>query len=278
MGSEHPAIELERVSVRRNGRLLINDLDWRVDRGHRWVVVGPNGCGKTTLLKLVTGYLHPTEGTARVLGRTLGRTDVRDLRRHIGLTSGAVTRLLRPELGALDIVVTAKHGALEPWWHEYDDADRERARHLLRASGMEHHEASPFATLSEGERQHVLLARALMAQPSLVLLDEPAAGLDLAARERFVARLAALAGDEATPPLVFVTHHVEEIPPGFTHALLMRDGQAVAAGPLTTALTSETLSEAFGLPVRLLLDEGGRYSARATAIGPGGPSAPRPAP
>ena len=276
MGSEDPAIELERVSVRRTGRALLSDVDWIVGPGHRWVVIGPNGCGKTTLLKLVTGYLHPTEGTARVLGRSLGRTDVRDLRRHIGLTSGAVTRLLRPELTALDVVVTAKHGALEPWWHDYDDADRERARQLLHASGMEHHEASTFATLSEGERQHVLLARALMARPSLVLLDEPAAGLDLAARERFVARLATLAADDSTPPIVFVTHHVEEIPPGFTHALLMRDGRAVAAGPLDGSLTTETLSDAFGLPVRLVMDEGGRYSARAT--GPGGPSAPRPAP
>ena len=276
MGSDDPAVELERVSVRRGERLLLCDVDWRVDAGERWVVIGPNGCGKTTLLKLLTGYLHPTEGVARVLGRMLGRTDVRELRRHIGLTSGAVTRLLRADLTALDVVVTAKHGALEPWWHDYDDADRARARQLLRASGVDHHEGSAFATLSEGERQHVLLARALMAEPRLVLLDEPAAGLDLAARERFVARLAALAADADTPPLVFVTHHVEEIPPGFTHALLMREGRIVAGGALADALTTSSLSDAFGLPVRLVMDEGGRYSARAT--GPGAPSVPRRAP
>jgi iron complex transport system ATP-binding protein len=239
------------VGVVRDERWLVRDIDWAVEPEQRWVIVGPNGSGKTTLMRIASLYLHPSTGTVDVLGNRLGRVDVRTLRRRIGLASGGLSAILRPDLLAVDAVMTARFAALEPWWHQYDATDRDRARELLDRMGVGHAADRPLATLSDGERQRVALARTLMNDPELLLLDEPAAGLDLAAREDLVARLADLAGDAAAPPLVLVTHHVEEVPPGFTHALLLRDGAVVAAGPIDDALTADTLSVAFGLPVRL---------------------------
>ena len=259
-----PTLRFDAVTVRHGSTEAVRDLTWQVDDHDRWVVLGPNGSGKTTLLQLATGHLHPTSGTVDVLGHRLGRTDVRHLRTRIGLVSGAVTRLLRPQLTAAEVVVTGRHAALEPWWHDYTAADHERARDLLAQGGLDrpHDAVKPFAVLSEGERQQVLLARAVMGDPELLVFDEPAAGLDLGARERLVRRLRTLAEDPASPPIVFVTHHVEEIPPGFGHLLLLRDGRAVAQGELAATLTSAALSEAFGLTVEVDVRHG-RYTARA---------------
>lgn len=229
----------------------------------RWVLVGPNGAGKTSLLQLCTGYLHPTRGIVEVLGQRLGRVDVRALRKRLALVSGSVTRMFRAEITALEAVMSGRHAALETWWHEYGDEDRQRALQLLAAGGLSSAADRSFGVLSEGERQQVLLARALMADAELLLFDVPAAGLDLAARVRLVGRLAEIAGDPATPPVVFVTHHIEEIPPGFTHALVLRAGAVVAAGPLAETLTSAVLSAAFGLGVEVI-EQNGRYTARAT--------------
>jgi iron complex transport system ATP-binding protein len=228
----------------------------------RWVVLGPNGSGKTTLLQLVTGGLHPTSGTVDVLGHRLGRVDVRWLRTRIGLVSGSVTRLLRPGLSAADAVLTGRHAALETWWHDYTDADRARSRALLDAVGLGAGADRPFGVLSEGERQQVLLARAMMGEPELFVFDEPAAGLDLGARERLLARLEDLAADHGAAPVIFVTHHVEEIPASFSHVMLLRLGSVVAAGPLSEVLDDARLSATFDVKVRLHR-VGGRFFAQA---------------
>jgi iron complex transport system ATP-binding protein len=256
-----PALELRGVTLERDGRALLDSIDWAVQPDERWVVLGPNGCGKTSLLRIASLYLHPSRGTVRVLGEELGRCDVRTVRTGIGLASQAFADLLRPDLSAREVVVTARFGALEPWWHRYTDADQQRAIGLLERLGVGWLAERRFGTLSSGERQRVQLARTLMADPGLLLLDEPAAGLDLAARDDLVERLGGLATDPSTPPTVLVTHHVEEVPAGFTHALLMRAGRIVTQGPLAAVLTEPALSDCFGVRVRLER-EGDRYTAR----------------
>jgi iron complex transport system ATP-binding protein len=246
-----PALDLRGVTKVVDERPILRDVDWQVHTGERWVVLGRNGCGKTTLLRIASLYLHPTSGTVTVLGETLGRCDVRRLRERIGFSSASFADMLRPTLDAADIVMTAKNAALEPWWHRYDDADRARAVELLGRVGIAHLASRQFGTLSSGERQRVLLARTLMNDPGIVLLDEPTAALDLAGREELVATLDALAQDPATPPVVMVTHHVEEIPASFTHALLLREGEVLARGPVGEVLTAESLGACFGLPLRL---------------------------
>ncbi|HET6950584.1 MAG TPA: ABC transporter ATP-binding protein [Acidimicrobiales bacterium] len=260
-GPPGAALALTGVAVVRDGTALLDHVDWTVRPGERWVVVGPNGSGKTTLLRVASLYLHPTAGTVEVLGRRLGRTDVRRLRTRIGLVSPAFADLLRPDVTAADIVMSAREAALETWWHTYGAEDRDHALALLARMGAAPLADRRFGTLSSGERQRVLLARSLWGEPGLVLLDEPTAGLDLAAREDLVGRLAALADDPATPPTVLVTHHVEEIPPGFTHALALRGGQVVAAGPLDEVITAPTLAAAFGLALHLDRRDG-RFAAR----------------
>ncbi len=255
-------LALEQVSLRRGDRLLLDAVDWSVATGERWVVLGRNGSGKTTLIRLASLYLHPSSGTVRVLGETLGRTDVRRLRVRIGLASPSLADQLRRELTPVDIVMTAKNAALEPWWHTYDDEDRWRARAQLASLGCADIADQPFGLLSSGERQRVLLARTLMTEPGLLLLDEPTAGLDLGGREELVATLGALAADPTTPPTVLVTHHVEEIPEGFTHVLLLAAGQVVGRGPLDEVLTAEALSDCFGLALDLGRSDG-RWTARA---------------
>lgn len=246
-----PLIELEAVTVRRGGNPMLRDASWRVNRGENWVILGRNGSGKTTLLRVASLYLHPTEGTVRILGETWGRTDVRSLRARIGVASQALADQLRGDLIAADVVMTGRYGALEPWWHTYTDADHDKARFELARVGVEHFAERRFGTLSAGERQRVQLARTLMADPELLLLDEPSAGLDLAGREDLVHRLSALADDDSAPPIVLVTHHTEEIPAHFTHALVLADGRIVASGPIDEVLTEATLSDAFGLRLRL---------------------------
>jgi iron complex transport system ATP-binding protein len=254
------ALELTNVRVVRGDTVILHDVTWRVADGERWIVLGANGSGKTTLVRIASMYLHPSGGTVDVLGARLGRVDVRRHRRKIGVVSSSFADLLRPTLSAVDIVMTAKNAALEPWWHEYDDGDRARATELLDRFGCGELASHPFATLSSGERQRVQLARTLMTEPGLLLLDEPTAGLDLGGREDLVSRLASLAADPATPATILVTHHVDEIPAGFGHVLLLRDGRVQASGPIDDVLTADALSECFGVKV-VLERRGGRFFA-----------------
>jgi iron complex transport system ATP-binding protein len=257
-------VRLRAVAVVREGRPILDGVDWEVSPGERWAVLGPNGSGKTTLLHVAGMRLLPTRGTVEVLGGRYGAIDVRALRTRVALVSQAILRSLRPTLSAHDVVLTGCNAALEPWWHHYSPADHERADGLLADAGMRHLSWQEFGVLSEGERQQVLLARALMGHPELLLLDEPAAGLDPGARERLVARMAALAASPDTVPLVLVTHHVEEIPPGTTHVVLLQAGRVVSAGPVDTVLTSEAVSACFEVPVTVERS-GGRWTARAVA-------------
>jgi iron complex transport system ATP-binding protein len=261
--ADDPVLCLDMVSLVRDERTILDRVDWSVCPGERWVVLGRNGSGKTSLIRIASLHLHPSSGAVTVLGETLGRTDVRQLRTRIGLASPSLADQFRRELTAVEIVMTARHAALEPWWHTYTDADRARARQLLSAMGCVAVADQRFGLLSSGERQRVLLARTLMTEPGLLLLDEPTAGLDLGGREELVASLSALALDAATPPTVLVTHHVEEIPVGFTHALLLAEGRVQAQGPIESVLTAEALSTCFGLPLHLDHADH-RWSARAT--------------
>ena len=245
-------IALRDVAVRREGNVVLEGITWQVHPAERWVVLGPNGSGKTTMLRAAGARLWPSAGEVEILGCRLGRVDVRSLRPRISLVSGSVTRALRPDLPARDVVVSGRHGALETWWHTYTPADWGEGRPPAGAGRSRVHRFSrPFGVISEGERQQVLLARALMGEPELLLLDEPFAGLDLGARERLLTRLATLAQAPDSPPLVLVTHHCEEIPPGITHGALLREGRMVAAGPLAEVMTSELVSTAFGVAVRV---------------------------
>lgn len=250
------------VGFTRDKRPILADVDWKVASDQRWVVLGANGSGKTSLLRIAALYEHPTTGSVEVLGQRLGEVDVRRMRHRVGFVSPALAQMLRPHLKAVDVVMTARHGALEPWWHDYTDDDRERAALLLEQLGAGGLGDRTIATLSSGERQRVQIARSLMTDPGLVLLDEPASTLDLGGREMLVTDLARLAADPAAPPLVMVTHRTEEIPASFTHALLLREGQVLAQGPLEEVLTSESLSACFGLPLELE-HRNGRWHSQA---------------
>jgi iron complex transport system ATP-binding protein len=226
------------------------------------VIVGPNGAGKTTLLQVAASMMFPTAGTVDILGERLGRSDVFELRTRIGFSSAAVAEKLPRDEKIIDLVLTASYAILGRWKEEYDSTDVTRAVELLDALGCAHLIRRRFATLSEGERKRVQIARALMPDPELLLLDEPAAGLDLGGREDLIRRLSELAQDPAAPTLVLVTHHVEEIPPGITHALLLRQGRVVAQGKAADVLTPEHLSATFGIPLAVYTEDG-RYYARA---------------
>lgn len=254
-------LAMHEVTLRRDGNEILRGISVTVDGADRWVVLGPNGAGKTTLITIASARAHPTTGTARVLGETLGEVDTQELRIRVGLSSAALADRIPPEETVRDVVMTAAHGITGRWREQYEGIDEERADALLQAFGMASFSDREFWTLSEGERKRVQIARALMPDPELLLLDEPAAGLDLGGREELLSALTELAGDRRSPAIVMVTHHVEEIPIGFTHVLLMRDGQAVAQGPIAEALTAENLSATYGMPVELR-EEGGRYAAR----------------
>ncbi|HET9859387.1 MAG TPA: ABC transporter ATP-binding protein [Nocardioidaceae bacterium] len=254
-------LELADVTVKRGQATLIEGIDWTVEEDERWVILGPNGAGKTTLLQVASAQIHPTSGVAGILGEVLGTVDVFELRPRIGLTSAALADKIPRAERVHDVVVSASYGVIGRWRERYDELDHERAVDLLTEVGVRHLVDRTFGTLSEGERKRVQIARALMTDPELLLLDEPAAGLDLGGREDLVSTLSVLAMDEMSPATVLVSHHVEEIPPGFTHALLLRGGGVVAAGPLEYVLTEEIVSATFGMPL-MLSHEDGRWAAR----------------
>jgi iron complex transport system ATP-binding protein len=263
-------VEVRGLTVRRAGRTILGPLDLTIRDGERWAVLGPNGSGKTTLLSCIGLELWPTAGTVEVLGERYGRIDSRELRRRIGSAGSAIEGGLRPDLTPITLVMTARHAATEPWWHVYSDGDRDRARALLDDLGLGGVAEHAFGTLSAGERRRTSIARALMPDPDLLLLDEPAASLDLGARETLLADLAALADAARPRAIVLVSHHVEEIPPGFTHGLILAGGRLVAAGPLAEVLRDDVLSGAFGLPIRVERRDGrawARMAARGDATG-----------
>jgi len=254
-------LELRSVSVVRGTSTLLDRVDWAVEEGQRWVVLGPNGAGKTTLLQIAATQTYPSRGQAWVLGEQLGAVDVFDLRPRIGMASAALAERLPAGERVVDVVRTASYAVFGHWRETYDRVDNARAQSLLSTLGAGELAERRFGTLSEGERKRVQIARALMADPELLLLDEPAAGLDLAGREDLVQRLAQLAADLSAPAMVLVTHHVEEIPPGFTHVLMLRAGRVVASGPIASTLTAKSLSRTFGLELHLDA-RGGRHAAR----------------
>jgi iron complex transport system ATP-binding protein len=250
-----------RVGLRLDGATILDDIDWRVGAGERWVVLGANGAGKTTLLRIAACYQHPTTGTVEVLGHRLGRVDVRTLREHVAFSSSALAVALEPSMTATEVVMTGRYAALAPWWHEYTTADVAQARELLTRFGCASLAEHSFASLSAGERQRVLLARTLAQEPGVVLLDEPTAGLDVGGREQLVGDLEHWALDLARPPVVLVTHHLEEVPPAFTHALVLRGGHVLARGALVETMTDDVLSAAYGVELHVVHDRG-RWSAR----------------
>jgi iron complex transport system ATP-binding protein len=254
-------IDFRGVMLRRGDRLLVGPVNWQVELDERWVVIGPNGAGKTSLLRIAAAMEYPSGGTATVLGERLGRVDMAELRQRVGLSSSALAQRVPDSELVRDLVVSAGYAVLGRWRERYDDVDYDRAVDTLESVGAEHLTDRTYGTLSEGERKRVLIARALMTDPELLLLDEPAAGLDLGGREELVARLSDLAADPDSPALVLVTHHVEEIPPGFSHCLILSEGQVVAAGLLNDVMTAENLSTAFGQSIAVDVIDG-RYFAR----------------
>jgi iron complex transport system ATP-binding protein len=243
--------------------VLVGPVSWSVELDERWVIIGANGAGKTSLLRIAAAAEHPSSGVAYVLGERLGRVDMSELRSRVGLSSSVLAQRIPGHEVVRDLVVSAGYAVLGRWRERYEDIDYNRAIDMLESLGSEHLADRTYETLSEGERKRVLIARALMTDPELLLLDEPAAGLDLGGREELVARLTDLAADPDAPALVLVTHHVEEIPPGFSHCMLMSEGQVVAAGLLTDVLTGENLSAAFGQSITVDVIDG-RYFARRT--------------
>ena len=260
-------LEFSDVVVRRNARNIVDHIDWSVDDDQRWVVLGANGAGKTTILQLAATLIHPTAGSVTILDERLGRTDVFDLRPRIGFASSAMARRMPPEETVLNTVMTAAYSVLGRWNEAYEDIDERRALRVLAEWKLDHLADRTFGTLSEGEQKRVQIARAVMTDPELLLLDEPSASLDLGAREELLQLLGGYAQAPTTPAMVMVTHHVEEIPVGFTHVLLLREGGVVAAGPLAETLTAENLSATFGMPIVLTSDDG-RHTARAASQEP----------
>nr|WSZ95326.1 ABC transporter ATP-binding protein [Streptomyces sp. NBC_00857] len=258
-------LELVDVSVVRDGRALVDDVSWSVKEGERWVILGPNGAGKTTLLNLASSYLFPTTGKVKILGERLGKVDVFDLRPRIGVAGIAMAEKLPKRQTVLQTVLTAAYGMTASWNEDYDEVDEQRARAFLDRLGMTEFLDRKFGTLSEGERKRTLIARAMMTDPELLLLDEPAAGLDLGGREDLVRRLGRLARDPYAPSMIMVTHHVEEIAPGFTHVLMIRQGKVLAAGPVETELSSRNLSLCFGLPL-VVERAGDRWTAQGLPL------------
>ena len=252
-----PVIEISGLVVERDAPIL-RGLSWRVERGQHWVILGANGSGKTSMLRALTGYMPPTAGTIRVLGETFGRTDWRELRKKVGLVSSSVHQMMPEGETALAAVLSGKF-AMIGYWGEVSDADRARAASILRRIEAAPLAERPWLYLSQGERQRVLIGRARLADPQLLILDEPCAGLDPVAREHFLQFLQRLAKSKSAPAMILVTHHVEEIMPAFSHVIVLKRGRVIASGARREILNSKNLSAAFGAPVRLT-SRAGRYS------------------
>ena len=255
-------LQLSDISVRRGDRVILGPLNWQVLEGERWVILGPNGAGKTTLLQICSSLIHPTTGEINILGEKLGKVDVFELRTRIGLTSSALVEQFPPDELVMDVVLTAAYAMLGRWQEKYDLWDESRAMALLTALGVRELGERLFGSLSEGEKKRVQIARALMADPELLLLDEPASSLDLGGREDLLRRIESLSKDPLAPATVIVTHHIEEIPVGTTHALLLREGAVVAQGEVASVITDQNLTQAYGLAITVQT-EGGRFFARA---------------
>ncbi|MEH3033674.1 MAG: ATP-binding cassette domain-containing protein [Aeromicrobium erythreum] len=260
------AVTLSGVSVVRGDAVLLDRIDWTVRDDERWVVLGPNGAGKSTLLQIVGAQMFPSRGTVEILGDRLGEVDVFDLRPRIGHAGSAVAERIPAHESVQDAVVSAAHAVVGRWREQYDLEDDERARQIMGELGIAPLAGRTFGTLSEGERKRTLIARALMTDPELLLLDEPGAGLDLGAREDLLSSLDMLSTAPNAPVMILVSHHVEEIPTGFTHVLMLRKGQVVASGPLRETMTAENLGRTFGMRLDLT-EQGGRYAARRAAYG-----------
>jgi iron complex transport system ATP-binding protein len=255
-------IEMSGVSVVRGRSLLLDGVAWQVKSGERWVLLGPNGSGKTTLIAIAATYLWPSRGNVSILGQVLGAVDVRELRRRIGIVSASLEARIPHQISALGVVLAGATGATAPWWDRPDAATRRKASEMLGTVGCSALADRSFELLSSGERQRVQIARALMLEPALLLLDEPAAGLDLGAREQLAALLSELNADSRLAATVVVTHHVEEIASGTTHALVLRAGRVVAAGPVAEAITGDVLTAAFDIPLEVARVHG-RFTAQA---------------
>ena len=252
MTANKPLVSMRDVTVVRDGATLLSDVNWEVEPGQHWVVFGANGSGKTTLMDVVSTYLFPTRGVVSILGEELGRTDARLLRARIGYVGPGPTSLVRQSFKAIEVVVTGRHASfVGTRWHHYEDKDWDHADDCLKRLHASALADRRFVTLSEGEKKRVLVARSLMADPDLLVLDEPSTALDLGARERLLEALAALASDSASPSAILVTHHVEEIPPGFRHILMLAGGKVVAAGLIDEVLTPATLSDTFGMRIQI---------------------------
>lgn len=261
MQPKRPVIDVRGLRVERDA-VILQRIDWRVEPGEHWVILGANGAGKTSLLSVLSGYMPPTAGTISVLGETYGQSDWRELRTRIGIVSSAIQQMVPEHEAALETVMSGRRAMLG-LWGDSAPGDREQARRILGRVEAGALGARPWRVLSQGERQQVLIGRALMARSELLVLDEPCAGLDPLAREQFLGFLERLARDPKAPALVLVTHHVEEITPGFTRLLVLKAGRVLAAGAKGRVMTSAVLSRAFGAPIRLRRDQG-RYWLRVT--------------
>jgi iron complex transport system ATP-binding protein len=245
-----PVLEVTDLTIQRGDTTILDRVSWRVERGQHWVIIGANGSGKTSLLSALTAYLTPTSGSVEVLGERFGRSDWRELRKQVGIVSSSVRQMMADAEPALTTVLSGKYAIID-YWGRVSAADRAHAGRILKQIECTHLAARPWLVLSQGERQRVLIGRALMAKPRLLILDEPCAGLDPVAREHFLQFLDRLGGRKSAPSLVLVTHHVEEIVPVFSHALLLKNGRVLASGKKAGVLTSKRLGEAFGARMRL---------------------------